>query len=157
MFGAVFFCLLIIFQDDPPFKPKGEFEIKFDLSFRHRTSQEHTPVRIEETMEERQRRLSANPLPYLNLAVKILHTQPEEVRLKVIKDDLYSIMNKKKIKKGVEFTIEVGFTDDVKDKLSGYKHVIQFLSEEKRVISIILIEFDEEGNYSVNGEKRGKV
>jgi hypothetical protein len=157
MFGAVFFTLLLVFQEDPPFKPAEDFEIKFDFSFKHRTSQEHTSVHMEETIEERQRRLSANPLPYLSLVVKILNIQAKEVRLKVIKDDLHTILNKRKIEKGMEFTIEVGFTDDVKDKLSGYKHVVQFLSEEKKVISIILIEFDEEGNYSVNGEKRGKV
>lgn len=157
MMGTVFFSLLLLFQDNPPFKAKEDFEIKFVLSFKHRSSTEHTSVRVEETVEERQRRLNTNPLPYLNLVVKVLNIKPEEVRLKVIKDDLHSVLNKKKIEEGMEFTIEVGFTDDVKDKVSGYKHVVQFLSEDKKVISIILIEFDEDGNYMVNGERRGKV
>lgn len=155
--GTVFFSLLLLFQDHPPFKATEDFEIKFVLSFKHRNSTEHTSVRVEETVEERQRRLNTNPLPYLNLVVRVLNIQPEEVRLKVIKDDLYSVLNKKKIEEGMEFTIEVGFTDDVKDKVAGYKHVVQFLSEDKKVISIILIEFDEDGNYMVNGERRGKV
>lgn len=134
-----------------------DFEIKFDLSFKHRSSTEHTSVRVEETVEERQRRLSTNPLPYLTLVVTILNIHPEEVRLKVIKDDLHTMLNKKKIKNALEFTIDVGFTDDVKDRISGYKHVIQFYSADKKVKSIIRIEFDEEGNYWVNGERRGKV
>ena len=154
---AVFFSLFLILQADPPFKPSEDFEIKFELSFKQRSQLDNKTFHLAETEKERERRTNSDPLPYLKLHVKLLKIQPEELKLKIIKDDKNVVMNKKKIEKDLKFTIEVGFTDDVKDKVSGYKHVIQFLSEEKKVISIILIEFDKEGNYMVNGEKRGKV
>jgi hypothetical protein len=111
---------------------------------------------VSETRAEHDKRLSTTPLPYLNLHVKILTHKPEEIKIKVVKDDQNTVYNKKLVA-GMEFRIDVGFTDDLKDRISGYKHVIQFLSTDKNVLSIILIEFYKDGNYMVNGEKRGKI
>jgi hypothetical protein len=155
------FTALIVFllytQNDAPFKAKEDFEIKFDLSFKQRThSADNKTVHLNETRAEHEKRTSATPLPYLKLMVKIIRVPAEEVKLKVIKDDANTVLSKK-VESGMEFKLDLGFTDDIKDKISGYKHVIQFLSSDKRILSRILIEFDNEGNYFVNGEKRGKV
>lgn len=148
---------MLSFQQDVPFKPKEDFEIKLDLTFKQRkiSTDEHT-VHINETAEDNERRTNTDPLPYLTLRLKILKIQTEEVRLKVIKDDGVPIMNKK-LAGNSEFNLEVGFMDDAKDHVSGYKHVIQFLSADKKQVSQIVIEFDKEGSYFVNGEKRGKL
>lgn len=153
--------LIVIFvtflsQSEPPFKAKEDFEIKFDLVFKQRTSNDPKTVHLNETRSEHEKRISTTPLPYLSLQVKIIHVQPEEVKLKIIKDDFTSGQTKK-VLSGTEFKLALGFTDDIKDRISGYRHVIQFLSADKKIVSIILIEFDEAGNYFVNGEKRGKV
>ncbi len=157
MAHLVLFTIFICIQGEAPFKSKEDFEIKFDLSFKQRSSSEDTQtVRLSETRAEEEKRTNSSPLPYLKLMVKIIHVSPEEVKMKVVKDDKSAILNKK-TEEGMEFRLELGFTDDIKDRLSGYKHVIQFLSSDKKVLSRILIEFDQEGNYFVNGEKRGKV
>lgn len=156
MFSALSFCLLLIFQNDPPFKPAEEFEIKFDLSFKQRSQLDNKTVHLTETEKDNERRTNSTPLPYLILHFKLLKIQPDEVKLKIIKDDKNLVLNRK-IKDNVELQLEVGFTDDVKDRISGYKHVIQFISADKKVLSVIVIEFDEEGNYKVNGELRGKI
>jgi hypothetical protein len=155
MIRALLITAIFIVQEEPPFKQKEEFEIKFDLSFKNRTHDTKT-VHVSETRAEHDKRLSTTPLPYLNLHVKILTHKPEEIKIKVVKDDQNTVYNKKLVA-GMEFRIDVGFTDDLKDRISGYKHVIQFLSTDKNVLSIILIEFDKDGNYMVNGEKRGKI
>lgn len=156
MIGTILFSLLLIFQDDPPFKPTEDFEIKFDLSFKQRSQLDNKTLNLTETEKDKERRTNSTPLPYLILHFKLLKIHPDEIKLKVIKDDKNFVFNRK-IKESVEFRLDIGFTDDVKDRISGYKHVIQFFSEEKEVMSIILIEFDKEGNYYVNGVKRGKV
>lgn len=144
-------------QAEPPFKAKEDFEIKFDLSFKQRSNANDTKtVHLNETRSEHEKRISTTPLPYLILHVKIINVQPGEVKLKVIKDDGISVLSKK-ISSGMEFKLALGFTDDIKDRISGYKHVVQFLSPNKKIFSIILIEFDEDGNYIVNGEKRGRI
>lgn len=149
-------ALSLLLQNEAPFKPKEDFEIKFNLAFKQRNASDDKSVYMSETRAERDKRTNITPLPYLNLDVKILKAGPEEVKLKVIKDNNQSVFSKK-VEAGMEFELELGFTDDIKDKISGFKHVIQFLSSDKKVLSLIVIEFDEEGNYMVNGEKRGKI
>jgi|APTNR8051073442_1049403.scaffolds.fasta_scaffold00003_267 hypothetical protein len=156
MIGTVLFSLLLIFQDNPPFKPSEDFEIKFDLSFKQRSQLDNKTVHLTETEKDKERRTNSTPLPYLILHFKLLKIHPDEEKLKVIKDDKNFVLNKK-IKESIELRLDVGFTDDVKDRISGYKHVIQFLSVDKKVLSVIVIEFDDEGNYTVNGELRGKI
>lgn len=155
MILSFLFLLLFTIQDEVPFKPKDEFEIKFDLSFKQRSRDEKT-VYLQETRAEYDKRTSASPLPYLKLFVKVKQLQPDEVKIKVVRDDNVPVLSKK-TEQDMEFKLELGFTNDIKDQVSGYKHVIQFLSSKKEVLSRIVIEFDREGNYFVNGEKRGKI
>lgn len=153
--GVIAFILFS--QDNTPFKAKEDFEIKFDLSFKQRTHlDDGRTVHLGETRSEYDKRTSTTPLPYLKLHVKILIVQQNEVKFKVVRDDQSTTLSKKVVQ-GVEFKLELGFTDDIKDRVSGYKHVIRFYSPDKEVTSKIVIEFDEDGNYFVNGEKRGKV
>ena len=155
MIYRLLILVVAFFQEEIPFKPKDDFEVKFDLTFRQRTY-EAKSVYIDETRAEHQKRTNLAPLPYLKLIVKVKRVQPEEIKLKVVRDDKSTILTKK-TESDMEFKLDVGFTDDIKDRISGYKHVIQFLSSKKDVISRIVIEFDKEGNYFVIGEKRGKV
>ena len=154
MIHAFLILFLIHIQEEIPFKPKEDFEVKFDLKFKQR--ERDTKIVVVETHAENEKRTNTSPLPYLKLLVIVKQVQPEEIKMKVIKDDKNSIMSKK-TEQGMEIKLDVGFTDDVKARVSGYKHVIQFLSAEKSVLSKIVIEFDKDGNYFVNGEKRGKV
>lgn len=157
MLYTALITFLIYIQEDAPFKAKEDFEIKFDLSFKQRShSDDNKTVHLNETRADHEKRTSATPLPYLKLMVKVIRVSADEVKLKVIKDDANAVLSKK-VESGMEFKLELGYTDDIKDRISGYKHVIQFLSSDKRILSRILIEFDDEGNYFVNGEKRGKV
>ena len=151
------FLILLLFnvQEEIPFKPKEDFEIKFDLSFKQRVRDEKA-VYLQETRAEHEKRTATTPLPFLKLTVKIKQLQPEEIKIKVVRDDKTTVLSKK-VAQDMEFKLEVGYTDDIKDQVSGYKHVIQFLNPKKEVLSRIVIQFDKEGNYFVNGEKRGRV
>jgi hypothetical protein len=155
MINPFLILLFIALPDEAPFKPKDDFEVKFDLTFKQRTHDEKA-VYINESRAEREKRTITTPLPYLKLFVKIKRLEPEEIKLKVIRDNKNTVISKK-TEQDMEFKLELGFTDDIKDRISGYKHVIQFLSAKKDVLSRIVIEFDKDGNYFVNGEKRGKV
>ena len=155
MIYSFLILFLVHIQEEIPFKPKEDFQIKFDLAFKQR-SQDKKPVHIEEKRAEHDKRTNTSPLPYLKLLVKVMRVQPEEIKVKVIRDDKSTLLSKKAVQ-DMEFKIDLGYTDDIKDGISGYKHVIQFLSSKKEVLSKIVIEFDKDGYYFVNGEKRGKV
>ena len=154
----IFAFILLFFlpaQEEAPFKPKEDFEVRFDLSFKQRVSNDKA-VYVQETRAEYEKRHPVTPLPFLKFTVKINRVQPEEAKVKVVRDDKTTLQTRK-IEQNMEVKFEAGFTDDIKDRVSGYKHVIQFLSAQKEVLSRIVIEFDKEGHYFVNGEKRGKV
>jgi hypothetical protein len=151
------FLILGFFAQDAPFKPQTEFEVKFDMSFKQRDQTgEKTTINLHETQAEHIRRTQTETLPYLVLHIKLTKILPTEIKGKIIRDNQAVVYNKK-IEEGLTIKLDVGFTDDIKDQIKGYKHEVQFLSSDKTILSRILIEFDKDGNYFVNGEKRGKV
>lgn len=148
-------ALVFFVQDTVPHKAKEEFEIKFELSVRQRADDDDTKtIRYSESVNDYEKRTGL--LPYLKLNVKIITIHPNEVKLKVFKDNGNAGFSKK-AERGMEFKLDLGFTDDIKDRVSGYKYVIQFYTLEKKEFSKIVIEFDTEGNYFVNGERRGRI
>jgi hypothetical protein len=156
MFTWVSIVMPSLFQEIA-FKPQTEFEIKFDMSFKQRDqTSEKTTINLHETQAEHARRTQTETLPYLVLHIKLTKIQPNEIKTKVIRDNQVMVFNKK-IEEGLVLKLDVGFTDDIKDQIKGYKHEIQFLAADKTILNRILIEFDKDGNYFVNGEKRGRV
>jgi hypothetical protein len=150
------FILLSYFQEIP-FKPQTEFEIKFDMSFKQRDqSDEKTTINLHETQAEHARRTQTETLPYLVLHIKLVKIIPREIKGKIVRDNRDVVFNKK-IEEGMTMKLDVGFTDDIKDQIKGFKHEVLFLSADKTILSKILIEFDKDGNYLVNDEKRGRI
>jgi hypothetical protein len=157
MIRILWLGMIVMIQEEFRYKPKEDFEINFDLSFKQRSfTDEEKIVHLNETRAEHERRTSHHPLPYLVLKIKILKTDITESRVKVIRDDKATVLSKK-AEEGMEFKLDVGFTDDVKGQIRGHKHIIHFFGADKKEVSRILIEFDAAGNYMVNGERRGKV
>jgi hypothetical protein len=151
------FIVFNSFFQEVPYKPQTEFEIKFDMSFKQRdVFADKSTVKLDETRGEYQKRTSTDPLPFLVLHIKLTKIHPAEAKSKIVRDDGIIVYNKK-IEEGQIIKLEVGFTDDIKDQIKGFKHEVQFLSTDKRIQSKILIEFDKDGNYFVNDEKRGRI
>jgi hypothetical protein len=153
----ILMSLFLVIAQEILFKPKEEFDIKFEMSFKHRDPFEgKSTIHISETRAEQQKRTSSDPLPYLVLNIKLLKRNPAEAKVKVIRDGQTNIMTRK-VEQDMQFKLNVGFTDDIKDHIKGYKHEVQFFSADKKLIHVILIEFDREGNYFINNEKRGRI
>lgn len=148
------FILFMFFFQDLPFKPKEEFEIKLDYKFKQRPSPERSVVNLNETRAEHDRRTSNDLLPYLVLQVKMLKLN-DESRIRVT-NNLDSKAFNKKIEEGIVVPLDLGFTADVKDRVTAHEYVITFLSPQKSEVSRILINVDKDGSFFVNGEKRGR-
>ena len=94
--------------------------------------------------------------PYLYLHLKVLKLIPEEVRIKVVKNNS-QVLLARKFDPNVVLKLDLGFTDDIKDRVTAYQYLITFLTKEKSELSKIEIFFEKDGTYLVNGEKRGKL
>jgi hypothetical protein len=157
MMAKVVVCWLTLFcfVQDIPFKPDKEFTIRVELKFKPRPLETSTRVELSETRAEYERRTSTDQLPFLTLYLTTHEVPFAETRMKVLRDRKV-IMGNRKIELGKELKIEVGFTDDAKDGISGYEHAIYYMDESRKEVSRILITIDKTGDYYVNGVKRGR-
>lgn len=146
--------LSVFLLQEVPYKPKEEFEIKLDYTFKQRPPADRTTVNLYETKGEYEKRTSNALLPYLVLNINLLKLN-NETRLRVVNNFDQRIFNKK-IDQGDIIPLDLGFTDDIKDGVTANKFVMAFLSPEKRESSKIVILIENDGSFFVNGEKRGK-
>ena len=156
MIFSLLLCFVNCFQAEVPFKPKNEFEIKLNYSFKQRSPDEHTTFRYDVQEKNHNSQNSSSMLPYLILNVKILKATSTEMKLKVV-NNLSSKVISKKAHDGVEFEIDMGFTDDVKDRVTANEFIIFMQNEKREHQSRIVIFVDEDGVFLINGEVRGKL
>jgi hypothetical protein len=149
------FILSFSFLQDVPLKPKEEFEIKLDYSFKQRPVGDHNTVNLTDAPNGYKQRTSAAVLPYLILHVKILALREEKMRMRIStnRDNRATV---KRVSAGVNVVLDLGFTADMIDRVTAHEYTLAFISADKRVVDQILISVDDDGSFLVNGEKRGK-
>lgn len=151
-------CILLLaflFTQEIPVKPKDEFEVKLDYQFKNRPAQDLNSVHFDETKKEHERRVSSAPLPFLTLNIKMLKLSAEEVKMRVT-NNLTPRVAVRKVEEGTVVPLQIGFTDDVKDRVTAHQYTLTLLSPKKTETSRIEILIEEDGTFLVNGEKRGK-
>ncbi len=153
---SFFFVLFIFIQDQIPFKAKEDFNVKLNYAFKQRPSSENTTFHFETSTKERDSENSSGVLPYLILNLKITKATASEVRIKVV-TNLNTNLLTKKIQNDFELPIDIGFTDDVKDRVTAHEYIVYFLNDKKKEQSKIVIFVEEDGTFLVNGELRGKL
>jgi hypothetical protein len=154
--------VLIIFglfslQEEPPFKPTDEFEIKLNFEFKDRgAGRDPNKIEMDQTLREYEKKRGSGLLPYLYLNLRVLKQASNEVRVKVIENSSQTVLSKKFDPETV-LKLDLGFTDDIKDRVGAYEYAVYFLNDDKQSVSKIVIYFEKDGTYLVNGEKRGKI
>jgi hypothetical protein len=154
-FAWLIFSLLCL-QDQVPFKPKDQFEINLDFKFKPRPNNALSSTVIDLEKPDTRGNSSNLMLPYLYLNVKVLKLDEFEQRVRVETNRGTTVLARK-AEPGMEAKLDLGFTDDIKDRVSSHEYIVSFLSKDRRHLSRIVIFFDEDGTYLVNGEKRGKL
>jgi len=154
---SLLFCIALLFsQDQVPYKANEDFEIKLNFEFKERVRTEANRVDLNQSAREYERSRGSGPLPYLYLNVRILKLYPEELKMRVVKNGDKVVYNKK-FDLSTLVKLDLGFTDDIKDRVSAYEYTILFVNEKKEPTSKIVIYFHEDGTYLVNGQVRGKL
>ena len=154
--------ILILFvglfmQEQIPYKPAEEFDLKLNFEFKDRSA-ERNPNRIEMDLTNREveKNRVTGPLPYLFINLKILEQQSNEIRVKIIENGTKNVLSKK-FDATTILKLDLGFTDDIKDRVGAYEYAVIFLDGDKEPVSRIVIYFEKDGTYLVNGQNRGKI
>lgn len=154
MNSFIFILLLFVIQD-VPFKPNEEFEIKLDYKFKQRPMEDNNTVRLGDSPKEYQDHAGGGVLPYLILNIKPLKLQEEKMRLRIT-TNLNDRIALKKTSVNAILALDLGFTVDMKDRVTAHEYILTFVSEDKIPVDRILISIDEDGSFLVNNEKRGQ-
>jgi len=149
---------LLSFQEDPPYKPTDEFNLKLNFEFKDRgAGRDPNKIEMNQTLKEREKTRASGLLPYLYINLQVLKQNPNEVRVKIIENNSKNVFNNKKFDTTTIMKLDMGFTDDIKDRVGAYEYIVYFLNEEKDPVSKIVIYFEQDGTYLVNGVNRGKL
>ena len=150
------FGLLLQAQPQPPFKGDTEYKIEMEYSIKPRPVISGSNINLEETEGDKRRRASGgDPLPYLIIYFSFLELSDQEVKFRCT-DDLGKTRLSRKAELNKKYKLEIGFTDDVKDRVTPHEFTILLVSGDKKETSRISLSIDEDGTFLVNGMKRGK-
>ena len=128
-----------------------------DFEFKDRGAQRNpNKIDMDMTLKEYEKTKGSGLLPYLYLNLKVLKQQSNEIRLKVIENGTNHVLSKK-VDPSTILKLDLGFTDDIKDRVGAYEYTVVFLNEDKDPVSRIVIYFEKDGTYLVNGQNRGKI
>ena len=148
-FSILYFLLLFSVQESTPFKPESEYEFKLNYEFRNKAGIDRFKVDWSNTQK-----YSEGTLPFATLTIKLLKLSDEEEKAKIITNNGHRIYSRK-VSLDTDIVLEMGFTDDLKDHIDVYEYDVIFFSRNKDV-SRINVYVDLEGNFLINGVKKGK-
>ena len=148
----LFILLLFNYFQTPtvPYKNKEEFELKLDYKFKQRPPSETNKYDATGTSIQ----TSSSVLPYLVINLTIL--KAEEARIKVSSNAADNVLNKK-LEIGIDYKLDLGYTNDIKDGVTANEYTILLMSAQKVPVNKIIIFIAQDGSYFVNGEKRGRL
>ena len=147
--------VVIFFLQEVPLKPKEEFEIKLDYQFKARPHGDHNTVRLGATPKGYDGSTGGGVLPYLILNIKLLQLAEEKMRMHIA-TNLNDRLSNRKVSANTLVELDLGFTDDMIDRVKAHEYVLTFINADKIPVDRILIRVEEDGSFLVNGEKRGK-
>lgn len=153
---AYLFLFICLFQDEVPYRSEDEFAIKFEFAFRKRNDPNSEDLVLSQVASSSYDRNDTSPLPHLKTTLEVLKKDSLEVKIRIVRDNTVNVA-KRKIEPGIKVTVFSAFVDDIKDQIQGYQHTIYFLDKDGNRLNKIIIEFDDDGFYAVNGKKRGKI
>ena len=150
---SLFFCLIFLQQGLIPQKPADEYEVIVDYKFQERPPADRYKANYDVGADEQKK--SGGPLPYLKLQIKLLKLNSEEVKVKVVNNN-GNLVFSRKTSLDTPIKLDIGFIDDVKDRIIPHEFTVMFYTDSKSPVSQIRLVVSEDGTFFVNDEKKGK-
>lgn len=143
-------------ETQPPLKAAEDFKLELEYKFKPRPAAENTYIDLTETEREKEKRLSGTtPLPYLIIHLSFPRLPENEVRIRCSDNDKKNRLSRK-VEVGKVYTLDLGFTEDMKDRMTPHEYTFYLMDKEKKDISQIVLNVEPDGTFLVNGVRRGK-
>jgi hypothetical protein len=145
------FLVAFALMQDIPLKPSNEFQVTVDIQFKSRPASEVTYDANGNKFEN-----NTGLLTFLAVNLSSIVTSNGEARFKAI-DGSGKILGSKKIAPNVSYHFDMGFVADLKKQENNSNRITVYFLNDKRVeISKVEMEVTKDGDFLVNGEKRGQ-
>ena len=153
---ALLFLILSLQEPVPPLKAAEEFKLELEYSFKTRPSADNTYIDLTETVAEKEKRTQGtSPLPYLVVHLSFSKLSDREVRVRCTDNNKKNRLSKK-AELGQIYSLDMGFTEDMKDRVTAYEYSFILQDSDKNESSQIVLRVEEDGTFLVNGVRRGK-
>jgi hypothetical protein len=157
MFLPTLIVLLSLPQGPPeiPLKAVEEFKLELEYKFKQRPAADNAFIDLTETESDRDKRRDTTPLPYLIIHLSFQTLTDKEVRIRCIDNNKKNRLTKK-LEKDKVYKVDLGFTEDIKDRITSYEYTFYLMSDDRKDTSVVIMRIEEDGTFMVNGIKRGK-
>ncbi|MBL7848924.1 MAG: hypothetical protein JNL40_15755 [Cyclobacteriaceae bacterium] len=157
--NLLFILLLLLTPQEtpqPPLKAAEEFKLELQYEFKARPDTENAFIDLTETEREKEKRISgSSPLPYLVIHMSFLKLSDQEVRVRCVDNNRKNRFSKK-VELGKVYSLDLGFTEDMKDRVTAYQYIFYLMSADKKDVSQVNLIVEQDGTFLVNGVRRGK-
>ncbi len=151
-----FFLLQPWQESQPPLKAAEEFKLELEYKFKQRPAAENSFIDLTETEREKEKRTTGTtPLPYLIIHLSFPKLSEQEVRIRCSDNNKKNRLSKK-AEVGKIYSLDLGFTEDMKDRMTAYEYTFYLMDDDKKETSRIVLNVEADGTFTVNGVKRGK-
>jgi len=156
-FFNILFLLTFVLQSGIPPKPNEDYKVVLEYKFKQRSSTSNiNKVDFElESEKAQKRKYEEGSLPYLQVNFNVIKLSPEEVRIRVVSNTGQKMLNTK-VEAGQSYKLDLGYTDDMKDRVTAHEFNVFFLTDKKKEVSVVTLFIGEDGTFLINGEVRGK-
>ncbi len=134
-----------------PFLSDDDFDFELDYQFKTKPSNMKDVA-----FSERELTTTTDNLPYVKMKIMLKNTSEDHYRYKVIDNKSKTMLNRK-IKGDDEFVIDMGFSDDIKDRVHAHQFSVIIYNKNKDPLSKIVIEFGTNGDMLINQNLMGKI
>jgi len=156
VFPIFSFLILLGQATEVPLKSEDEFKLELEYKFKVKPASENSFIDLTETENEKRKRTSnTSPLPYLIVHLSFPKLPEVEVRIRCADNNLKNRLSKK-VEVGKVYTLDLGFTEDMKDRITPYEYTFYLLDHDRKETSRIVLRVEADGTFLVNGARRGK-
>lgn len=155
-FQILSLLLMVAQAAEVPLKADEDFKLELEYKFKVKPASDNAFIDLTETENEKRKRTSnTSPLPYLTVHLSFPKLPENEVRIRCSDNNLKNRLSKK-AEVGKVYTLDLGFTEDMKDRITAYEYTFYLMDSDRKETSRIVLRVEADGTFLVNGARRGK-
>lgn len=153
IFSTILFCiqLHLAVSQDIPYRDETTYKLSLKMEFKTEPARSSNEVDLVNVIDR-----NSGPQLYLNASLELLTLSEGDYRIKIFNGE-NGLLTSKKLKTPTTFLFKLGYANHMKIGKSPNLFTIQFINKEKKVISQIILEIKEDGDFMVNNKRFGKV